>query len=68
MNRILVALCLVATTPAFAEDPNQAKLDKKLSNEFAKKIAWEQDYDVAKQRAAESKKLVLAYFTRSYAP
>ena len=67
-NLLACGLALAKAIPALAQDPNQAKLDKKLAKEFVKKIEWVQDYDVAKQRAGESGKLVLAYFTRSFAP
>jgi len=66
LNQLVLALVLAA--PVLAQDPNQAKLDKKLAKEFIKKVEWVQDYDVAKKRAADGNKLILAYFTRSYAP
>ena len=46
----------------------QERFDKKSKKEFITKIAWEQDYDKARKTAAESGKLIFAYFTRSYAP
>ena len=40
--------------------------DKRLQSEFLKKAAWVTDYDAALARAAAGKKLVFAYFTRSF--
>jgi hypothetical protein len=68
MKPKLIACALVLAAPVFAQDPNQAKLDKKLAKDFVKTIEWVQDYDVAKKSAATGEKLILAYFTRSYAP
>jgi len=59
---------LVLAVPAFAQDVLQDKLDKKLAKDFIKKVDWEQDYAAAKKNAAAGNKLILAYFTRSYAP
>ena len=46
----------------------QAELEKKLGKEFIKNAAWEHDYDKAREKAADGNKLILVYFTRSYAP
>ena len=44
------------------------KRDKKLDSEFLKKAKWQTDYDKALAAAKKSKKLIFAYFTRSYSP
>ena len=43
------------------------KRDAKLAEPFLKNAEWVTDYDQALKTAAESKKLIFAYFTRSYA-
>ena len=68
MNLKQIACTLVLAAPLLAQDPLQAKLDKKLAKGFVTKIEWVQDYAGAKKSAASSGHLVLAYFTRSYAP
>ena len=69
MNSKAVALALVITAPLFAQDAKLVdRLDKKLAKGFVAKTDWVQDYDAARRSAADSGKLVLAYFTRSYAP
>lgn len=42
--------------------------DQKLAEPWLKKAAWITDYDQAKEEAKKSKKIIFAYFTRSYAP
>ena len=66
-------LLLLPGAPALAQGSGaaeslQERYDKKVKKGFIKKIAWEQDYDEARKTAAESGKLIFAYFTRSYAP
>lgn len=51
-----------------AQDPNQAKLEKKLALPFISKGGWHTDFESAKKAAAEQGKPIFAYFTRSYAP
>lgn len=76
-NRACLALAagllLLPGAPALAQgsaavDRLQERFDKKSKKDFIKKIAWEQDYDQARKTAAESGKLIFAYFTRSYQP
>ena len=54
--------------PVHAQGDKQELLDKKLKKEFIKKVAWEQNYGAAKIKALAEGKLILAYFTRSFAP
>ncbi len=61
-----VAAMLLAL-PATAQDL-QAKYKKKLAKEFAQKTAWVQKLADAQAKAAESNKLILGYFSRSYSP
>ena len=41
--------------------------DEKLAKEVFKKAPWGFDYDAARKQAKAEGKLILAYFTRSYA-
>ena len=60
---------LVAASPARAQDQEQMKknLEHKLEQEFLKNASWITDFDKAKEEAKKTKKLIFAYFTRSYA-
>ncbi len=55
-----------------AKPVDQATLKKryeaKLLKPFVQKADWVQDYDEARAAAARGKKLIFAYFTRSYSP
>lgn len=44
----------------------QKKFDEKLAKPFMSHAKWTVDYDAVRARAKAEKKLVLAYFTRSY--
>ena len=76
MKRTLLTLSLLACLPVVATaqrkpaDPAdlRAKLEKKLAKPFVKGGGWLLDYDVARAKAKEDKKLVFVYFTRSFAP
>ena len=61
---ILLAGSLAAQTDAAAL---QAKLDEKLATPFLTKAEWSTDYDQARTLAKAKGKVILAYFTRSYA-
>ncbi len=63
-----IALALVALAPALLAQSLQEKLDAKLQEPFVKNSAWVLDYDDALAQAKASGKLILGYFTRSYAP
>ncbi len=60
---------LVAASTARAQDQEQMKknLEHKLEQEFLKNASWITDFDKAKEEAKKTKKLIFAYFTRSYA-
>lgn len=58
---------MLLALPATAQDL-KASYEKKLAKEFAKKTAWVQNLADAQAQAAESNKLILGYFSRSYAP
>lgn len=73
--RILHVLALsgLLLTPAAAQAKGDqqalaAKRDKKLAATFLKRAAWHKDFAAARAAAAEKGQLILAYFTRSYAP
>ena len=63
-----LALALLAT-PGLAQDAKtlERKRDKKLAAKWFTQNPWTNDYDAARKRAAESGKVIFAYFTRSYA-
>ena len=65
---LVLAAATPVATPVWAQGGFEAKLEKKLAKNFIKNAAWEQDYAKAKKTAADGEKLILAYFTRSFAP
>ena len=69
MKRTLIpALVLAAMSSAAFAQSMEERLDAKLKKDFVSAVAWEQDYDAARQKAQDSGKMIFAYFTRSYAP
>jgi hypothetical protein len=68
----LLVLGLMAAAPAVGAQEDDAalreKYAEKLKKEFVGKIPWSQSFEQARKSATEQKKLVLGYFTRSYAP
>lgn len=68
----LLALGLLASAPAVAAQDEQQELrekyEHKLEKEFVSKIEWIQSFDQARASAKKQGKLVLGYFSRSYAP
>ena len=68
-NLALSALCLasVATAQDRGADPKQLYA-KKLEAEFLTKVPWSTDLGAARKTAKERGQVMLAYFTRSYAP
>lgn len=57
--------------PAAAKAPDQAQLkkqrDEKLAKEFLKLADWQTDFAKARAQAKQDDKLILTYFSRSYA-
>ena len=77
MTRFRMIALTIATTalPLAAQDRQPAlreklaaKLAAKLEEDWVKDAGWITDYEAALAAAKESDTLVLAYFTRSYAP
>lgn len=66
---VAVIALLAGSGAARAQDQEQMKknLEHKLEQEFLKKASWITDFDKAKDEAKKTKKLIFAYFTRSYA-
>lgn len=66
-----VALLLCAAAPALAQGPNvdelREKRAKKVAEPWFTSNPWTDDYDVARERAKDSGKVIFGYFTRSYA-
>ncbi len=64
-------LALGLTGSAWAQDDKTAELEanyqKKLQKEFATALPWQASLSEASAEAAEQKKLIFGYFTRSYA-
>lgn len=65
--RVLTLVPLVLTAAllgqqASAPSPEQL-LATKLEQPFLKHVAWSTDWDVARERAAQSKRLIFGYFT-----
>lgn len=65
--KLALAVVAALSTSAFAAT-NEEKLEKKLEAPFLESVAWELDYDAALKKAKDQKKVIYAYFTRSYAP
>ncbi len=63
----LLALLLAMATTSSAQSL-QERLDAKLKEPFVSNAAWVLDYAEARKVAKEEKKVIFAYFTRSYAP
>jgi len=51
-----------------AQDTNEQKYQKKINQEWFTKGGWTDDYASARARSKKEGKVILAYFTRSYAP
>ncbi len=54
-------------TPPSQETLKQNRADK-VAEEWFTDAGWIDDYDVAREKAKESGKLIFAYFTRTYTP
>jgi hypothetical protein len=67
---VLAALTLV--TPTAAQEKSQEDLARLRAEKLAKPVfenaVWYKDYDHAREEAKDSGKVLLVYFTRSYAP
>lgn len=67
----VAVLCASVASPLFAQgdqDKLRAKAKKKLAKPFVTSAPWVLDFDKARAQAKAGDKLILAYFTRSYAP
>lgn len=69
----LVLAALALSAPLAAQQPQKSQedfiklRDEKLAKEVFQKAPWGFDYDAARKQAKAEGKLILAYFTRSYA-
>ena len=72
MNRSTLAALLLLAAPLAARavppDEMTARFEKKIAEPWFATGGWTADYDVARARAKETGRPILAYFTRSYAP
>lgn len=68
-NRLLTALLMLAlSATALQAQSMEEKYQEKLKKDFVSKIDWTKSLETAKKQAGDQKKLIFAYFTRSYAP
>ena len=51
-----------------SQEELKALREEKLACEFLTKANWITNYDKARAEAKQSKKVIFAYFTRSYSP
>ncbi len=66
---ITFALAMAMATGLMAQESDlQAKYDKKMEKAFASHVKWVLSFQEAKKLAVKEKKLIVGYFTRSYAP
>jgi hypothetical protein len=69
---VLLAAFVASPQITFAQgEDEQERLEveykKKMDKEFTKKLPWVHTFDAAKSQAAKENKLILGYFSRSYA-
>lgn len=64
----LLGIALMAGASLAQDQTMEQKYQEKLKKDFVGKVDWVQSLESAKAKAAEQKKLIFAYFTRSYAP
>ena len=63
-----LVLTLALAVAAQAQSNLEEKYKQKVSKSFVKNAAWVLEFDAAKKQAAERKKFIFAYFTRSFSP
>lgn len=63
---VLLAGQLSAQQQGTTQEELQARFEAKLAKPFVGAGGWVSDYDLARERAAQEKKLLFIYFTRSY--
>ena len=69
MRRPLVTLALALLPAAAARAQSlEERLEEKLKKPFVANAAWVVDFGEAKKQAREGRKVIFAYFTRSFAP
>ncbi len=61
-------LALCSAVEAQGRGSLRAKFDQKMKKPFVSKVPWALSLEEARKRAAEQKKPILGYFTRSYSP
>ena len=64
---LVTALLLGLAGSSAANDALQKKYEEQIAKPFVAHGGWVVDYDEARERAAKEKKLIFAYFARSYA-
>jgi hypothetical protein len=67
--RAVLAPGVLAVLAAAGPDRDlEARLKAKLAQQFVRNADWVLDYDKALERSRRSRRLVFAYFTRSFEP
>jgi hypothetical protein len=64
----VAASSLTAQSPEPADHANQLRRDAKLARPVFQRADWSFDYAAARAAAQRHDRLILAYFTRSFAP
>lgn len=63
-----LSLLMLFCSLGFAQKDLEGEYQKKINSEFLKKVTWTQTLKEALEQSKAQNKLILAYFTRSYAP
>jgi hypothetical protein len=59
---------LLAMAASSSAQTMEERLEAKLKEPFAANVPWVLDYAEAMKKAKDEKKVIFAYFTRSYSP
>ena len=62
------AVLFLALAVTSGAQSNEEKYAAKMKKDFATKIAWQGTLKAAMAEASKGKKLIFAYFARSYSP
>lgn len=65
---LVFAVDAAAQRGALSQEELKETRAKKLAKEFLKNADWHLDYDKVREIAKTENKLILTYFTRTYAP
>ena len=68
MSGVILTTALAAQRQQPDQEELKARREEKLASKFLQNANWITNYDKARTEAKKSKKVIFAYFTRSYAP